>query len=378
VVAILRATAGHITHSPYLRRRFSMKSLIKISCFVTAVLWPQLGLAVGSAEMYTGKSYGYGRFETRVRFAAGDGVVSSFFLWKDGSEKAGTFWNELDFENLGADCHIQTNALFGNPGASHGKPYTLQSNPCSVFHTYAFEWTPEAVVWSVDGAELRRDTDATAMAFAENASAGMQIHFNLWPGDSTFGGTLNPSMLPVHEYIDWVQFSTYQDGAFTLAWREDFDAASLPDGWLTGNWSSPKNRSTHAPENVNVIDGYAVLSLTADDALGPAGAMPGGTSTAGSGSGGSVGMSGGPGASGSGGIGTTGLSGASNAAGTGALTSGGAVGTAGPSATQSEGSCSISPARGKGAFLWAIGLSAMAFFHRRIRCTTSVVQRERV
>jgi hypothetical protein len=44
---------------------------------------------------------------------------------------------------------------------------------------------------------------------------------------------------------------------------------------LAGSWASPKNLSTHTVSNLNFIDGYAVLSLTEDDALGPAGAMPG-------------------------------------------------------------------------------------------------------
>ena len=247
---------------------------MKVASFLAAALCSQLCLAVGSAELYTSKAYGYGRFETRTRFAVGSGVVSSFFMWKDGSEKAGTFWNELDFEKLGADCHMQTNPIYGNPSTDHGKQHALQADLCGAFHTYTFEWTPEAIVWLFDGAEIRRETGATATAFAENATAGMQIHFNVWPGDATFGGNFDPSILPVHQYIDWVQYSSYQDGKFTLAWREDFDAATVPAGWLTGSWASPKNHSTHAPENVNFIDGVAILSLTADDKLGPAGATP--------------------------------------------------------------------------------------------------------
>src|SRR6185503_2535661 len=93
-----------------------------------------------------------------------------------------------------------------------------------------------------------------------------------WPGDPSFGGTLDPSILPVHQLVDWVQFSSYADGVFTLAWREDFDAATLPTGWLTGDWDSPKALSTHAPANVNFLSSCAVLSLTADDATGSTGA----------------------------------------------------------------------------------------------------------
>jgi len=145
----------------------------------------------------------------------------------------------------------------------------------------------------VDGAEIRRETGATATAFADNAAtSGMQMRFNVWPGDASFGGNFNPAILPVHEYVDWVQYSSYQNGAFSVVWREDFNSGALPSGWLAGNWGSPKNLSTHNARNANIVDGYLVLSLTADDALGPAGAMPGA-----SGAGGSAGMgSGGSGA----------------------------------------------------------------------------------
>jgi endo-1,3-1,4-beta-glycanase ExoK len=211
--------------------RLTMRNYLKVLGFLCVSVFPQLALATSSAELLKAEPDGYGRLEARVRFAAGDGVVSSVFLWKDGSERAGTFWNEVDFEKLGADCHLQTNPIYGNPSANHSQTHALTLDLCGAFHTYTYEWTPEALVWLVDGTELRRETGATA----------------------------------------------YQDGAFAVTWREDFAAASLPAGWSTGNWASPKNKSTHAPENVNFVDGYAVLSLTADDELGPAGAMPGST-----------------------------------------------------------------------------------------------------
>jgi len=318
-----------------------MKKFVKISSFLAAALCPQLCLAVSSAELYTLQAYGYGRIEARTRFAPGSGVVSSFFLWKDGSEKKGTFWNELDFEKLGADCHVQSNPLYGLPVVDHSKQHALQAGAlqadlCGAFHTYSYEWTPQAIVWSVDGVEIRRETGAAPLAFAQNASAGMQIHFNVWPGDASFGGAFDPSILPVQQYIDWVQFSAYQDGAFTFSWREDFNAATLPDGWLTGSWASPKNHSTHAPENVNFIDGYAVLSLTADTALGPTGAMPesSGDADAGAVTGGGANPAGSPG---------------------------------GPGAPTTGINCSFSPSPTRGTLWWAIPIAAMAWLHRRAR-----------
>jgi hypothetical protein len=241
--------------------------------------------ATTSAELYTGTSYQYGRFEARVRFAAGDGVVSSFFLWKDGSEKAGTFWNELDFEKLGADCHLETNAFYGTSSGVHVQRHPELTNLCGDFHTYTYEWTPDYIAWFVDGVELRRETGATADAYAENATAGMQIRFNIWPGDASFGGNFSPSILPVYQQIDWVEYSSYADGDFTVEWRDDFDGAQLASRWLTGSWASPKNLSTHDSRNVTVADGNAVLALKADPNAGSGGM----SSTGGASSGGTTG-----------------------------------------------------------------------------------------
>jgi endo-1,3-1,4-beta-glycanase ExoK len=246
--------------------------------------------AVSSAELYQNTSYTYGRFEARIRFAAGDGVISSFFLWKPGSEVAGTFWNELDFEKLGADCRMQTNPLYGAPVGDHGQIASGSGDLCAEYHTYTFEWTPAYIAWRIDGVEVRREAGEVAAAFEQNAAAGMQIHFNLWPGDVTFGGNFTPTILPVQQYISWVQYSSLEGDNFALQWREDFAAGSLPSGWALGSWASPKNYSTHAAANVTFKSDMAVLSLTADDATGFPGEPPP-DAVAGGGAGGAAGSS---------------------------------------------------------------------------------------
>jgi hypothetical protein len=318
---------------------------VAAGCFLAASLLPQLAHAVSSAELYTATAYSYGRVETRLRFAAGDGVVSSFFMWKDGSEQAGAFWNELDYEKLGADCRLETNPIYGKPSVNHSQRQMLALDLCGAFHTYTYEWTPDAIVWRVDDQEIRRETGATAQAFADNAGQpGMQIHLNVWPGDASFGGNFAPAILPVHQYIDWVQFSAYENGEFKLAWREEFEGSTLPAGWVSGTWPSPKNHSTHASENVNLIDGYAVLSLTADDARGPAGAVPGDTGSGSSSQGGRA--AGGAAAGGGGGTATNGS--ASNVI----------AGAGAASAAMSSGSgCSFG--RSSGGSRWSVGLGAL-------------------
>lgn len=279
--------------------------LASLSFLLTLAVAPS-AFAVRSAELYTSASYGYGRMEARIRFAGGDGIVSSFFAWKEGSEVAGTFWNELDFEKIGGNCQLATNPLYGNPAKNNSVKHNIAADFCGEYHVYAYEWTPDAIAWFVDGVEIRRETGEVAQAFAQNAPNGMQVHFNVWPGDQSFGGNFDPAILPVHQYIDWVQFYSYNNGSFTLAWREDFDSNTVPAGWLTGTWESPKNRSTHDPANVNFINGYAVLSVTADNATGPAGAMPEAPDGDIGGGGGNPGAGGAPGTPGGGDPGTGG------------------------------------------------------------------------
>jgi hypothetical protein len=101
----------------------------------------------------------------------------------------------------------------------------------------------------------------------------MQMRFNLWVGNADFGGNFTPGILPVHQFINWVSFARYAPGAgedggdFAPTWREDFDGP-LDANWSLGTWGSPFNLSVHSPANLTIVNGKAVLSLTADNALG--------------------------------------------------------------------------------------------------------------
>ncbi len=242
-----------------------------LTCAICILGWSTRARAYASAEILTTDTYQYGRFEASIRFPAGSGVVGSFFLWKDGSEVEGTFWNELDFETIDANCQLKTNAYYGDPAVVHSQA-AAGAAVCGAFHTFAYEWTPDYVAWLVDGTEVRRETGEAAAAYRDNTAEGMQLRFNLWPGDASFGGTFDPNLLPVYEDIDWVQYSSYDGTGFVLEWREDF-TAGIPAGWELGTWDSPKGQSTHSMQNAGVVDGVLVLALTADDAQGIPGVM---------------------------------------------------------------------------------------------------------
>jgi MYXO-CTERM domain-containing protein len=337
-----------------------------LAALLVAVVVPKVASATQSAELLRSQAHFYGRFEARVRFAPGEGVVSSFFLWKDGSSST-TSWNELDFEKINSDCRLQTNIWTGK-GTQSATINTPSFNICSDYHTYAFEWTPDYIAWLIDGTQIRKVTGASVTEYTQNASQGMTVHFNIWAGDSSFGGNLSASTLPVYQYVSWVQYSSYSNGTFQMQWREDFNASTAPSGWSTGNWTSPLNHSTHNPANVKFVNGIAVLAMTADNATGYSGTPPadgssgaaGTTGTGGSGAGGSGGGSAGRGGTGGTGGGGRGGTAGSAAAGTGGMTSTGKGGTGGgtPAGAAGNGAGGVSSgAAGSGAGGTSVGVA---------------------
>jgi endo-1,3-1,4-beta-glycanase ExoK len=306
---------------------------LALAALLFGVLVPRIAAAVQGAELYHTKTYRYGRFEARVRYAPGEGVVSSFFLWKDRPGNTGP-WNELDFEKINSDCRMQTNIWTGT-GTQSAVITTPSPNICNDYHTYTIEWTPDYIAWFIDGTQLRRVTGAPVTEYTQNATPGMAIHFNIWQGDSSFGGTLNTSTLPVYQYISWVQYSSYANGAFQMQWREEFTGSTMPTDWLEGNWLAPLNHSMHNIANANYVNGIAVLALTNDNATGYTGTPP-----ADPGSGGTSGTGGTGGSSAGGTTGSAGRGGTTGSAGRGGTTGGGGTGggaSAGTGGTSSSG-----------------------------------------
>ncbi len=96
--------------------------------------------------------YGYGRYEVSMKAIKNDGVVSSFFTYTGPSD--GNPWDEIDIEILGKDTtKVQFN-YFTNGAGNHEYMHDLGFDASEDFHTYAFEWHKDKIVWFVDGVEV--------------------------------------------------------------------------------------------------------------------------------------------------------------------------------------------------------------------------------
>lgn len=220
------------------------------------------------AELRTKASYTYGRFEVRLKSAAREGVLSSFFTYHDG----GGGWNEIDIEILGRyDRDVQFNAI--TPGqTNHVRHNPVAFNPHLDFHVYAIEWTPSYVAWFIDEVEVYRQTEAHVATLNQP----QKIMMNIWnPVYSNWAGAWNPDVLPAFAYYDWVSYSTYTPGSgtrgtdrnFTLQWRDDFNSWDQTR-WAKATHTFDGNQCDFTPENAVFQNGMMILCLTQPSNLG--------------------------------------------------------------------------------------------------------------
>lgn len=164
---------------------------------------PYLGAEVSTKELFK-----HVRITARIKFARGQGVVSSLFTYSD---NAGVFWNEIDVEYLGyKDQEVQYNLITSNCGTCGSDrsavPYPdfLGIAPYADFHEYEVTWTPAGVSFQVD--HLPRWSRSVP-----NLDADMRIRMNVWPtsGLDPFAGTLDPGAIPTFAEYDWVRVEQY-------------------------------------------------------------------------------------------------------------------------------------------------------------------------
>ncbi|XXT14559.1 family 16 glycosylhydrolase [Sorangium sp. So ce429] len=358
----------------------------------TAVAKPYKG-----AEVYTPQGYLHGRIEVRMRMVRGSGILSTFFTYKDGSELSGAFWEEIDIEVFGKDNarSWQSNIITGmGTRVTSEEVHTADVSLADGYHTYGLEWTPDYVAWTFDGREVRRTTGAQVGTLRNPQG----LRMNTWSSDVVeWVGSFDDSVLPQHQFVNWIKYYRYNNGGFELAWQDDFDSL---DGarWSKADWTFDGNRVDFDPQNVTVKDGTLVLSLTREGQTGFTGDVPRDEDTgpgtgAGAGGEGAATTSSGGGAGGEGTATTSSGSGAGGA-GTATTSSGSGVGGAGTATTSSGGGdapgegggtggttldevasdagcgCVVAGASATGsswAAALAVGLSALAMRRRRTR-----------
>lgn len=233
--------------------------------------------AYKGAEIYSNQSYQYGRYEMRMRVANMSGTLSTFFTYKDGSEGAGVFWEEIDIEVFGKNnaTQWQSNIILGTqrPTIKTEAVHTSATSLADAFHTYTLEWTPDYVAWYLDGVEVRRITGTSSVT---SLTKPQSLRFNIWSSTAeSWVGSFDDSQLPVYQFVSYLDYKAYNASTKTFegGWRDEFNSFDA-SRWGKANWSFDENRVDFAPENVVIKDGVLVLALTKENATGFTGTVP--------------------------------------------------------------------------------------------------------
>ncbi|KAL9594287.1 MAG: hypothetical protein Q9219_007114 [cf. Caloplaca sp. 3 TL-2023] len=156
--------------------------------------------------MWTDFKFFFGRVEMVVKAAPGIGIVSSMVLLSGDLD-------EVDWEFLGgATSTVQTNYFGKGYTGSYNRSTTpAVDSPQTKFHTYALDWSPTALVWSIDGNVVRTLNAAEADGNGDQyPQSPMKVSLSLWDaGDpdaatQVWGGGVTP-IPPPEPYTMYVK-----------------------------------------------------------------------------------------------------------------------------------------------------------------------------
>lgn len=161
----------------------------------------------------------YGHVEARLKVPRGQGMWPAF--WMLGTPVNWPDSGEIDImENVGFEPSTVHGTLHG-PGYSGsggiGAAYSLPNGQAfaDAFHTFAIDWAPDSITWSVDGNVYQRRTPADLGGRTWVFNKPFFLILNLavggyWPGDPD-GSTVFPQQL----VVDHVSVTTGDSSAGT-------------------------------------------------------------------------------------------------------------------------------------------------------------------
>lgn len=156
------------------------------------------------------QSWTYGRVEARIRVPYGNGIWPAFWMLGENITEVGwPYSGEIDImEHIGREPYTVYGTVHGpnySGGESVGDFITLNEPVTNSFHDFAVEWTPNQIIWYMDGVEYHRVTPADVPGDWVFNDHDFFIILNVavggyWPGepDAT-------TVFPQRMYVDYVR-----------------------------------------------------------------------------------------------------------------------------------------------------------------------------
>lgn len=173
------------------------------------------------ARLQTRKTFKqtYGLVEARIKVADGNGISSAFRLLgadvdRDGKsadrDRGGSKAAVIDVaQNAGQKSHVIRGAIQG-PGYSGddkiSRTLDAEKSFADDFHTYAVDWQPNLIVWSVDGNEFFRVTPADLHGDPRIFDRPFALNLDL-----SADGDLSETDSPQRMLVDFVHVTAFDE-----------------------------------------------------------------------------------------------------------------------------------------------------------------------
>ncbi|MEJ7800879.1 MAG: glycoside hydrolase family 16 protein, partial [Ilumatobacter sp.] len=147
----------------------------------------------------------YGRYEVRFRSERLPGYKIAWLLWPDsGTNTTGAVGGggngEIDFPEMNLDAtEVAGFVHHQNATVNNDQSMSKASVDISTWHTYTFEWSPNLVVFYLDGVEIGRHTERIP---------NTAMHWVLQT-ETSLGGSTPRDDVRGHVEIDYVSFWKY-------------------------------------------------------------------------------------------------------------------------------------------------------------------------
>ena len=217
------------------------------------------------AELRSKSEFQYGRFKTRMQ-ASEKGTVSTFFLYWTGPNWNPEGWNEIDIAEVAPSAANPFSTNTFRPGPEPNKQQNQQYirgfAPGNGYHIYELEWTPEHIIWRLDG-YIVRQLERGSSPDVEAIDKPMKIMINFWQPTFNWGEGFDESKLPIFTKYDYLEAYSYNKDTkeFEFAFRDDFNSFNH-DMWYTeeGNTFNSNNCNFYGSQ-AYTEDGKMVLKM---------------------------------------------------------------------------------------------------------------------
>lgn len=161
------------------------------------------------------KAWKYGKVELRAKLPTGQGSWPAF--WMMGEDRSRVGWPKCGEIDIMEHVTSSVGTVYGTvhyfDGGKHqsfGK--SIKNVDVDQWHTYALEWSPEEIVWLLDGKPYARfamkDADGKLTEqFGEKGNCFRKPHYlliNLAVGGA-WGGPPDPALFPQKMLVDYVR-----------------------------------------------------------------------------------------------------------------------------------------------------------------------------